>query len=123
MPLDKRDQIRDFLMRCNVVTRVMATKDFIENLYEFEQFCLETNAKMSEIFPWKDVNNSSHMLFGHVCHVIAGNYGYGLGHLSEGMFQKLDFAFLLFLQVTQIPASKSEFASCSNKSFFIVFQI
>ena len=68
----------------------MATKSFIKNLDEFHDFCLETNALMSELFPWKETNNSSHMLFGHVCHVIAANEGYGLGHHPEGMFKNLN---------------------------------
>ena len=74
-------------MQCNVVIRVIATKDFITNLPEFNEFCLETNALMCEIFPWKQTNNSSHMLFGHVCHVISANGGFGLGQNSEGIFE------------------------------------
>lgn len=86
-PIDERNKIGRFLLHCNVVIRVIATKDYIHNLAEFNEFCLETNAQMSEIFPWKLTNNSSHMLFGHVCHVISGNGGYGLGQISEGSFK------------------------------------
>ena len=69
----------------------MATKDYIENLPEFNEFCLETNALMCEIFPWKLTNNSSHMLFGHVCHVISGNGGFGLSQIGEGSFESYIF--------------------------------
>ena len=72
-----------FLCHVNVIIRVISTKAYIVNLEEFSDFCLESNAMMCEIFPWKLCAASSHMLFGHICFTIAKNGGYGLGQLHE----------------------------------------
>ena len=57
----------------------MSTKDHIDNLDEFHEYCLEANALMMEIFPFKECAGSSHLLFGHVAHKIAMNGHHGLG--------------------------------------------
>ena len=38
------------------------------NLDEFHEYCLEANALMMELFPFKICAGSSHLLFGHVAH-------------------------------------------------------
>ena len=71
--------MRLFLQHCNVIIRTMSTKDHIDNLDEFHEYCLEANALMMEIFPFKLCAGSSHLLFGHVAHKIAMNGHHGLG--------------------------------------------
>ena len=77
--------MRLFLQHCNVVIRTMSTKDHIDNLDEFHEYCLEANALMMEIFPFKLCAGSSHMLFGHLAQKIELNGGHGLGQLYEAM--------------------------------------
>ena len=86
-----RIKMGKFLCNVNVIIRVISTKDYIVNLEEFNEFCLETNAIMCELFPWKLFAASSHMLFGHICFTIAKNGGYGLGKVHEGKFQNLPY--------------------------------
>ena len=66
------------LCNINVILKIISTKACKTNLEEFYEFCSEGNALICEIFPWKLCNASSHMLFGHVCYVIAKNNGFGL---------------------------------------------
>ena len=83
--VEHEEKMEKFLCQVNVVIRVISTKDKITNLEEFEEFCLETNAIMCELFPWKLCAASSHMLFGHIAFSISRNGGYGLGQLHEGI--------------------------------------
>ena len=83
-----KNKMRLFLQHCNVVLRTISTKAHIRNLEEFNGFCLEGNALMCEVFPFKLVAGSSHLLFGHAAHAIERNGHHGLGQLHEGGFQK-----------------------------------
>ena len=84
-----KNKMELFLQHCNVVIRTMCTKAHIDNLDEFEEYCLEANALMCEIFEWKLCAGSSHLLFGHVAHKIRLNGGHGLGQIYEGGYQNL----------------------------------
>ena len=74
---DEKKKMRLFLQHCNVVLRTMSTKDHINKLEEFNDFCLEGNALMCEIFHFKLCAGSSHLLFGHVAHAIERNGRHG----------------------------------------------
>ena len=89
-----KEKMRLFLRHCNVVLRTISTKAHIRNLEEFEGFCLEGNALMCEVFPFKLVAGSSHLLFGHAAHAIERNGHHGLGQLHEGGFQKCLLKFI-----------------------------
>ena len=97
----QKRKLGKFLCHVNVIIRVISTKAYIVNLEEFSEFCLEANAMMCELFPWKLCAASSHILFGHVCFAIARNGGYGLGQVHEGGFQKL-LTCILNLELTLI---------------------
>jgi UDP-N-acetylenolpyruvoylglucosamine reductase len=74
---DEKDKMRLFLQHCNVVIRTMSTKSHINNLEEFNEYALEGNALMCELFRWKLCAASSHMTFGHVYHAIKKNGHHG----------------------------------------------
>ena len=74
---DEKKKMRLFLQHCNVVIRTMSTKAHINNLEEFNEYALEGNALMCEIFPFKLCAGSSHMTFGHVYHAIKKNDNHG----------------------------------------------
>ena len=83
-----KKKMRSFLQHCSVVLRTISTKSHIKKLEEFNVFCLEGNALMCEVFPFKLVAGSSHLLFGHAHHAIERNGHHGLGQLHEGGYQK-----------------------------------
>ena len=93
-----KKKMRLFLQHCNVVLRTISTKAHICKLEEFNDFCLEGNALMCEIFSFKLVAGSSHLLFGHAAHAIENNGHYGLGQLHEGGFQKCLLKSLKYLK-------------------------
>ena len=85
----EKEKMELFLQHCNVIIRTMCTKDHIDNLDQFEDYCLEANVLMCQLFPWKSVAGSSHLLFCHLGFAIRKNGGHGLFQIYEGIYQKL----------------------------------
>ena len=87
---DERYKLDDLLQRFAVIIRIANCKEYINDLDELNNFCLETYIKVLELFPWLEIPETVHKLLAHLAQVIAANGGRGLGNLSE-VFIKVYF--------------------------------
>ena len=79
----ERDQLEEILERCAVIIRVANCTEPINDLDEFDNFCLETYIKILQLFPWISIPNTVHKGLAHLAQVMCANSGCGLGQLSE----------------------------------------
>ena len=83
-----RDDLRDLLMRFNVILRILNSREQVQ-IKKFHDFCLETYILQLQTFPWMHVSPTVHRYLAHASQAMQKNGGYGLGQLSEAPLESI----------------------------------
>ena len=73
---------------CYVTMGIVASKRRVD-VDRFRGFCLEGMLILKTFFPWALISWATHETLGHVADLMEAFGGFGLGHLSEVIFNIL----------------------------------